>query len=125
MHVLAPLVSLLLLAAPSNPPVRTLEGQVVCSSCWDEADRKTTPYGTDDDLKCAAICSRKGLTSSLAVKSGDAFTLYVLEPGRFTPKGKRWLDYTGKRVEAKGSVRTEHERQFLRVDELRVLEEKK
>ena len=42
----------------SNKPERlTLEGQFVCSQCWSEADRKTTPYGTAADMVCAEECA--------------------------------------------------------------------
>lgn len=45
----------------------TLRGQVVCSNCWSEADRKTTAYGTPADLKCARLCAKDAVPAALAV----------------------------------------------------------
>jgi len=51
----------------------TLEGQLVCSDCWSEADRKTTPYGTPADIACARDCAERGIPSAIAVKEGNAY----------------------------------------------------
>ncbi|HJR07891.1 MAG TPA: TlpA disulfide reductase family protein [Pyrinomonadaceae bacterium] len=99
-----------------------LEGQIVCSQCWFEADDRTkTPYGTAADLKCAADCAAKGIDAALAVREGNNFTLYLLEDGRFDKGAKDWLAYMGKRVEVEGAVRAAKEKKYLKVDALRVV----
>ena len=101
----------------------TLKGQVVCSLCWFEApDRKKTPYGNAADIKCASECSEEGLPQALAVENEKGFTLYVLEPGAFKPKGKDYLDLVPNHVEVEGEVRTEKDRNFLKVNALKVLD---
>lgn len=97
------------------------KGQVVCSNCWDEADRKTTAYGTPADLKCAARCEKDKVPAALAVEDKTGLKLYVLEDGAFKREGQGWLKYIGKRVEIKGSLRQEKEKSALKVDALEVL----
>lgn len=105
------------------PKKVTLKGQVVCSLCWFEAgDRKKTPYGTAADLSCAKDCSENGLPQALAVENEKGFTLYVLEPGDFKPKGKDFLDIVPKTVEVEGTLRTEKDKQIISVNALRVLD---
>ena len=99
------LSSLLLLAPPafSEEPAaaKTYVGQVVCSGCWDEApDRKTTPYGTEADMRCAARCEKEGIAAALAVEEGGAFRIYNLARGKLAKTS--WLDLMGKRVELTG-----------------------
>src|SRR3954466_14442644 len=57
----------------------TLTGQLVCSDCWAEADRKTTPYGTAADIACARDCAERGIPSAIAVKENDNYHLYLIE----------------------------------------------
>ncbi len=100
-----------------------LKGQVVCSVCWFEApDRKKTPYGDAADVKCALDCSELGLPQALAVEDEKGFTLYTLEPGAFKPKGKDFLDIVPRAVEVEGELRTEKDKNFLKVNALRVLD---
>ena len=99
----------------------TLEGQLVCSLCWFEADRGTTPYGTSADIECAKDCSEKGIPPAIAVKTGDAFKLYVIESGQFKPTGEEWLSYIGKRVQATGSVGAKKGKEYFTVDALKIL----
>lgn len=102
----------------------TLKGQVVCSACWFEAgDRKKTPYGSAADVSCAKDCSESGLPQALAVETEKGFTLYVLEPGEFKPKGKDFLDIVPKMAEVEGTLRTEKDQQIIKVNALRVLDE--
>ncbi|HKP69650.1 MAG TPA: TlpA disulfide reductase family protein [Pyrinomonadaceae bacterium] len=103
----------------------TLKGQVVCSSCWFEApDRKKTPYGTEADIKCAGECSEMGLPQAIAVEDPKGFTLYMLEAGAFKPtKGKDYLDLVPRMVEIEGDLRTENDKQIVKVNALRVLNE--
>lgn len=76
----------------------TLEGQLVCSECWFEADRKTTAYGTSADIQCAADCAVKGIPTAVAVKQGEEFHLYLIEPGQFKQNSEEWINYIGKWV---------------------------
>ena len=102
-----------------------LKGQVVCSVCWFEAkDRKKTPYGNAADVKCALDCSEEGLPQALAVEDEKGFTLYTMELGAFKPKGKDFLDIVPNMVEVEGEVRTEKDKRFIKVNSLRVLNEK-
>ena len=102
-----------------------LEGQVVCSVCWFESDdRAKTPYGTADDMKCAAECAAKGVDAALAVREGaeNKFALYLLENGRFDKGAKNWLAYMGKQVEVGGTLRrAAGEKNYVKVDSLNVV----
>ena len=112
------------LPAQSAKTVR-LKGQVVCSVCWFEApDRKKSPYGNAADIKCALDCSEQGVPQALAVEDEKGFTLYSMEPGAFKPSGKDFLDIVPKMVEVDGEVRTEKDKRFIKVNSLRVLDEK-
>jgi peroxiredoxin len=100
----------------------TLEGHVVCSDCWfEQKDRKANPYGTESDLKCAARCSKADVPQALAVWTGDTATLYVLESGAFKTEGKDYLTFAGKEVEITGTTRVAGEKQFLKVNALKVI----
>ncbi|HYN86456.1 MAG TPA: TlpA disulfide reductase family protein [Pyrinomonadaceae bacterium] len=99
-----------------------LEGQVVCcAECWAEADRTRVEYGTAEDLLKAKSCVAGGDPTLIAVREGDAFTLYRLERGRFRLPGKDWLEFVGKRVAVTGAVRRQKESPSVRVDALEVL----
>lgn len=101
-----------------------LKGQIVCSVCWSEApDRKKTPYGNAADIQCAVDCSEKDIPQALAVEDEKGFTLYTLEPGRYKPKGKDFLENVPAIVEVEGVIRTEKDRLFLKVNALKVLDE--
>jgi thiol-disulfide isomerase/thioredoxin len=100
-----------------------LTGQVVCSSCWfEEEDRNKSPYGTRADLDCAADCSKKGLSQSLAVKNEKGeFTLYQLEKGAVDVKAKDFLEFVPKTVEIEGIVRKSKSKNFIKVNSLTVI----
>ena len=99
-----------------------LKGQVVCSVCWFEApDRKSTKYGNAADIKCALDCSEEGIPQALAVEDEKGFTLYTMELGAFKPTGKDYLDLVPKFVEVEGTVRTEKDKRFIKVNALKVL----
>ena len=101
----------------------TLRGQVVCSVCWFEAtDRKKTPYGNAADIKCALDCSEEGVPQALAVEDEKGFTLYTLETGKFKPAGKDFLDLVPKSVEIEGELRQEKDKNFVKVNSLKVLD---
>jgi hypothetical protein len=113
--------------ASATPPERALRdraklrGQVVCSNCWGEADRKTTAYGTPADLKCARRCSKDAVPAALAVDEKGTSRLYLLEDGAFKRDGSGWLNYIATRVEITGTVREEKGTPWLKVDALRPL----
>ncbi|MCA1614887.1 MAG: TlpA family protein disulfide reductase [Acidobacteria bacterium] len=99
-----------------------LEGQVVCcAECWAEADRTKVEYGTAEDLLKSQSCVANGDPTLIAVREGDKFTLYRLEPAKFKPPGKNWLEYVGKRVAVTGAVRKKKDANVVRVDALEVL----
>jgi thiol-disulfide isomerase/thioredoxin len=98
-----------------------LEGQMVCSLCWFEADRQTTPYGNDADIKCAKECAEKGVPPAIAVKEAEDFKLYVIAEGQFKKPGKDWLDYIGKQVKVSGRAHDEKDKHYIRVDQLNVI----
>ena len=120
------IVTLILLAATvgysQGPTPVKLKGQVVCSICWFEADdRKKVPYGTLADIKCATDCSNDNETQSLSVEDEKGFTLYTLEKGDFKTDGKDFLKLVPKMVEIEGTLRTEKDKKFLRVNSLTVI----
>ena len=108
-----------------EPQTVKLRGQIVCSVCWFEADdRKKTPYGNAADIKCALDCSEMSIPQALAVEDEKGFTLYMLEVGTFKPpKGKDYLDLVPKMAEVEGTLRTEKDKRFLKVNALRVLDD--
>jgi hypothetical protein len=100
----------------------TLSGQVVCTSCWPEADRGKVAYGTEDDLACAKRCAKKGLGQSLAVRREDGtFTLYALEPRRLAGGRAALLDAVGDIVEVEGEIVGQGEKAAVKVDVLRAV----
>lgn len=102
----------------------TLRGQVVCSDCWfEQKDRKATPYGSPSELKCAVRCSKDNIPQALAVWTGDAVTLYLLEKGSIEMQDKDFLAYASRQVEISGTTRVDGDKRFLRVDMLKVTED--
>lgn len=101
----------------------TLEGQIVCcADCWMEADRKTVPYGTAEDLAKAAQCVANGDPTLLAVADTQGgWTFYQLENGKFKRQGKNWLGYVGKHVSITGATRSKGNQRLIKVDTLAVL----
>ncbi len=103
----------------------TMTGQVVCTACWGEQeDRIAHPYGTDGDMKCAARCSKRDITQSVAVWSNGKAELVILERGAFEMKDKDFLAFVAKEVEVRGTVRTDGGKRFLKVNALRVVAER-
>jgi hypothetical protein len=101
----------------------TLTGQIVCSECWFEADRKTAPYGDEADMKCAIRCAKGGVPGALAVTGGGETTLYILEDGKLSlgEAGKGWTAHAGARAEVTGAARKEGDKRYLKVDALKIL----
>ncbi len=104
----------------------TLTGQVVCSGCWDEADRSTTPYGSKADLECAERCAGKGIPAALAVRQwkGKGFTLYILEDGKFAQDGANRMKYIAQQVKITGPTRSLKGKKYLKVNDLHIVETK-
>lgn len=117
------IVFLILIAAMSAMAQATkLEGQVVCcADCWAEADRTKVEFGTAENLLKAKSCVEGGDPTLLAVREGDTFTLYQLEPAKFRLPGKNWLEFVGKRVAVTGTVQKKKDASVIRVDSLEVL----
>ena len=98
------------------------EGQVVCcAECWAEVDRTKVEFGTAEDLLKAKSCVEGGDPTLLAVREGDKFTLFQLEPAKFRLPGKNWLEFVGKRVAITGTVQKKKNANVIRVDSLEVL----
>jgi hypothetical protein len=100
-----------------------LKGQIVCSSCWFEADRKTVAYGTDADKTCAIRCAKSDVPGALAVTENGEMRLYILEDGKLALKkdGKDWTEYTGLQAEVTGTARHEGDKHYLKVDSIKVV----
>lgn len=99
-----------------------LEGQVVCcEECWARADRTKVEFGTAEDLLKAQSCVANGDPTLLAVREGERFTLYQLDPGKFRLPGKNWLEFIGQHIEVTGSVQQRKSTKVMRVDTLKVL----
>jgi len=97
-----------------------LEGQLVCSVCWFEADRKTTPYGNADDMECARDCAEKNVPPAIAIKENDNYRLVLIEEGKLKTPPDKWLEHIGKQVRIAGRLRTANDKQYIAVDELSV-----
>lgn len=81
--MLSALLAVFVMAAPrqdKGDAIVTVEGQVVCSSCWFEADRNVTAYGTAGDLQCAADCAKAGKMQAIAVRGVAAHPHGSLRP---------------------------------------------
>jgi thiol-disulfide isomerase/thioredoxin len=99
-----------------------IEGQVVCcAECWAKANRTKVEFGTAEDLLKAQSCVANGDPTLLAVREGDKFTLYQLEPAKFRLPGNNWLEFIGKRVAVSGVVHANKAASVIRVDSLEVL----
>ncbi|HEX5085568.1 MAG TPA: TlpA disulfide reductase family protein [Blastocatellia bacterium] len=109
-------------AQTANAPGR-IEGQIVCcEDCWNKADRQKVPYGSAEDLAQSAKCISNGDPTLLAVTAQDGATkFYQLEDGKFKRPEPNWLNYVGSRVEITGAVRVVKKRNFVKVDDLKVL----
>ncbi len=116
-------VLLILIVATSMTAQTTrFEGQVVCcAECWAKEDRTKVEFGTAEDLLKAKSCVEGGDPTLLAVREGDKFTLYQLEPAKFRLPGKNWLEFVGKRIAVTGTVQKKKNASVIRVDSLEVL----
>ncbi len=99
-----------------------LEGQVVCcADCWAEADRTKVEFGTAEDVLKAKSCVEGGDPTLIAVRTGDKFTLYQLEQGKFKLTEKNWYSYVGKKVSVTGVKRKNKKVDAFVVDSLEVI----
>lgn len=96
-------------------------GQVVCSGCWDEADRTKIAYGTPADVSCAKRCSKSGIRQALAVTVDGSTQLYVLENPVPGSKHDGWLALVARRVELTGSAWKTGNISHLEADAVRLL----
>jgi thiol-disulfide isomerase/thioredoxin len=101
----------------------TLQGQLVCSLCWFEADRKTTPYGTAADIACAKDCVEKGIPPAIAVREDDGYKLYIVEEGKVRKRTQAWLEFIGMQIEVNGRIRSNNGKAYIAVDNLTVTSE--
>ena len=116
------LVILLLATTSTSAQATRFEGQVVCcAECWAQADRTKVEFGTAEDLLKAKSCVEGGDPTLIAVREGDKFTLYELEPAKFRLPGKNWLEFIGKRVALTGKVQKKKNISAIQVDSLEVL----
>ena len=101
----------------------TLKGQVVCcADCWAKADRTKVEFGTAEDLLKAKSCVEGGDPTLLAVRTGDKFTLYQLQQGKFKLAEKNWYSYVGSKVSVTGTIKKIKKTDAFVVDSLTVLE---
>jgi thiol-disulfide isomerase/thioredoxin len=110
-----------LTVSAQNSPIK-LEGQVVCcADCWAEADRTKVEFGTAEDILKAKSCVEGGDPTLIAVRTGDKFTLYQLEQGKFKLTEKNWYSYVGKKVSVTGTKRKNKKADAFVVDSLEVI----
>jgi thiol-disulfide isomerase/thioredoxin len=109
-----------LCAQGSKGAATTLTGQLVCSDCWAEADRKTVAYGTAADLACARDCAERGIPSAIAVKQGDDYHLYLIEQSQLKDQNE-WLDRIGGQVEITGKLYAKKGKQYVTVETYKFL----
>ena len=107
-------------AQSSKAAMTTLTGQLVCSDCWSEADRKTVAYGTDADIACARDCAERGIPSAIAVKQGDDYHLYLIEQSQLKDQNE-WLDRIGGQVEITGKLYAKKGKQYITVETYKFL----
>src|SRR5690242_2379001 len=108
-------------AQGSKAATTTLTGQLVCSDCWAEADRKTTPYGTPADIACARDCAERGIPSAVAVKENNDYKLYLIEQAQLKRNQSQWLDRIGGQIEVTGKLYSKKGKQYVTVETLKFL----
>ena len=108
-------------AQGSKAATTTLTGQLVCSDCWAEADRKTTPYGTPADIACARDCAERGIPSAVAVKENNDYKLYLIEQTQLKRNQSQWLDRIGGQIEVTGKLYSKKGKQYVTVETFKFL----
>ena len=110
------------LTVSAQSPSVKLEGQIVCcADCWAEADRTKVEFGTAEDVLKAKSCVEGGDPTLIAVRTGEKFTLFQLEQGKFKLTEKNWYSYVGKKVSVTGTKRKNKKADAFVVDALEVL----
>jgi thiol-disulfide isomerase/thioredoxin len=99
----------------------TIVGQLVCSQCWAEADRKTTPFGSPEDISCALDCAEKGIASAIAVKDGADYKLYLVEQTQLKEKRAEWLNRFGQQVEVSGRLYEKNGQNYVTPEKINYL----
>jgi thiol-disulfide isomerase/thioredoxin len=99
----------------------TIIGQLVCSQCWAEADRKTTPFGSPEDITCALDCAEKGIASAIAVKEGDDYKLYLVEQTQLKEQRAEWLTRFGQQVEVSGRLYEKNGKNYVTPEKINYL----
>lgn len=108
-------------AQDSKEPNATITGQLVCSDCWSEADRKTTPFGSAADISCARDCAEKGIASAIAVKQADDYKLYLVELSQLKKNRAEWVNHFGQQVQVSGQVYTKNGKDYVTVESVKFL----
>jgi thiol-disulfide isomerase/thioredoxin len=105
----------------ANQEPTTITGQLVCSDCWSEADRKTTPYGTAADIACARDCAERGIPSAIAVKENNDYKLYLIEQSQLKKNQSDWLDRIGGQIEVTGKLYAKKGKEYVTVESYKFL----
>jgi thiol-disulfide isomerase/thioredoxin len=105
----------------SKQTTTTVTGQLVCSVCWFEADRKTTAFGTPEDVSCARDCAEKGIPSAVAVKQGDDYKLYLIELEQLKKDRAEWVNGFGRQVEITGRVSSKQGKDYISLESFKFL----
>jgi len=108
-------------AQASKGTATTLTGQLVCSDCWAEADRKTTAYGSPSDIACARDCAERGIPSAIAVKENNDYKLYLIEQAQLKKNQSEWLDRIGGQIEVTGKLYSKKGKQYVTVETFKFL----
>jgi thiol-disulfide isomerase/thioredoxin len=108
-------------AQNSKPQKATLAGQLVCSDCWSEADRKTKPYGSPEEIACARDCAEKGIPSAIAVREGADYKLYLIEQAQFKKNRDEWLNQIGGQVEVSGRLYSKKGKEYVSIENYKFL----
>jgi hypothetical protein len=101
-----------IIAQKREPPFVKLKGQVVCSQCYFEADRKVTSYGSKADVECAIRCAKKRVPIALVVEGQTEAVMYFLENKK---SAEEWINYLGKQIEVIGVVTEKDKKHYLKV----------
>jgi len=114
-------LSLFLFASVAAQKRVTITGQLVCSECWSEADRNTTPFGTPEDISCAIDCAEKGIASAVVVKEADDYKLYFIEQKELKEGRDEWLTKFGQQVEVSGKLYKKDGHDYVHAEKIKYL----
>ena len=95
----------------------TVTGQLVCSDCWSEADRKTTPFWYPGRrLLRARLRRESGFLPPLLSSGGDDYKLYLIEQAQLKKNREEWLHQVGQQVEVSGQIYAKQGKDYLTVE---------